>query len=158
MHFTLFASSKGLGVDLEAERTPPLLAICSIATGTPCSILKTLSGALLGHACIGTVFGLIVQWSGPWPQWDIWLQRIAWSMLVRSGGLLWRRFILAFMGWPWQLAALIDDRLNEATKSDVAHRFATVDACCLDTHFGRKLRDTLQEGAIAHYGPFLQLA
>jgi hypothetical protein len=60
--------------------------------------------------------------------------------LLTCAAWIFLRHQLRFRGWPWRLALLVDERLNAEERERIATEFLSTPVCCLDVHFGRKLR------------------
>ena len=60
---------------------------------------------------------------------------------VHASGEIYRRHASFFRGFPWCLAVLVDDRVSDASKQVLSHRFHTLPPCSLRPGVAQKIAE-----------------
>ena len=84
---------------------------------------------------------------GEYTAWPADMLLLVQSMLNICMGSIFRRFFVAFSGWPWQLCRLVDPMASNEMRRRVAGRFSDAKSCCLDEYFSRRLKALLGDAA-----------
>ena len=60
---------------------------------------------------------------------------------------VWSRLVRIYLGFPWCLAALANDRLDAAVADRILSRFENARPCCLDAAFSQRVRNVMTSPA-----------
>ena len=71
---------------------------------------------------------------------DTFLKHMFWC-LVQAVGQLFHRLWLPYTLYPWKLAGLLDSERSLHEKTLLATEFLELDVCCLNSWWGKPLRD-----------------
>ena len=120
----------------------------------PLDLMETLHARLQADSSAHqAVWKAMVLLFGSMAQWPSSLRRDAHVCVKMLIGHLFRRFEVAFSGWPWRLAALFDDALPEEGKQRLAEAFYDEKECCLDDLFSVRLQKLLESADDLLRGP-----
>ena len=76
------------------------------------------------------IFSPLGAMFGEYTAWPADMLLLVQSMLNICMGSIFRRFFVAFSGWPWQLCRLVDPMASNEMRRRVAGRFSDAKSCC----------------------------
>ena len=100
------------------------------------AVLLTLTALVFASddwGVVASVFGGVGSWAP-------WMKKSTRDMVLSLCGTVWRRFILAFLAWPFPLVRVADPNVLRADKIIIVCQLFALSLCCLDAYFSAKIR------------------